>query len=61
MIEPGRYQIDHVTRENRSCPLCKSKKIEGENHFLFQYQEYLSLTKVFLLQISTCLSNRSNC
>ena len=27
VIELGRYQIDYVTRENRSCPLCKSKQI----------------------------------
>ena len=35
MIELGRYQIDHMPRENRLCPLCKSKQIEDENHFLF--------------------------
>ena len=30
MIELGRYQIDDVPRENRLCPLCKSKQIEDE-------------------------------
>ena len=42
MIELGRYQIDHVPRENRLCPLYKSKQIEDENHFLFQFQENYS-------------------
>ena len=52
MIELGRYQIDNVPRENRLCPLCKCKQTEDENHFLFQCQEYSSLRKVFLHQIS---------
>ena len=52
MIELGRHPIDHVPRENRLCPLCKSKQIENENHFLFQFQEYSSLRKVFLHQVS---------
>ena len=51
MIELGRYQIDHAPRENTLYPLCKSKQIEDENHFLFQCQEYSSLRKVFLHQI----------
>ena len=52
MIELGRYQIDHVPRENSLCPLCNSKQFEHENHFLFQCQEYSSLRNVFLHQIS---------
>ena len=50
----GRYQIDHVPRENRLCPLCKSKQIEDGNHFLFQcyVRSNCSLRKVFLHQIS---------
>ena len=34
MIELGRYQIDHVPRESRLCPLCKLNQIESEIHFL---------------------------
>ena len=34
MIELGRYQIDHISRENRLCPLCKSNQVEIETHFL---------------------------
>ena len=26
MIEMGRYQVDHVLRGNRLCPLCESKQ-----------------------------------
>ena len=51
MIELGRYQIDHVPRENKLCPLRKFKQIEDGNHFLLS-QEYSSLRKVFLHQIS---------
>ena len=36
MIEHGRYQIDHLPRENRLCPLCHSNQVEDEIHFLFQ-------------------------
>ena len=49
MIELERYQTDHMARENRLCPLCKSKQIEHENNFLFQCQEYSLLTKAFWL------------
>ena len=52
MIGLGRYQIDHVPRENTLCSWCKSKQIEDDNHFLFQCQEYSSLRKVFLHEIS---------
>ena len=36
MIELGRYQRDHITRESRLCPWCKSNQVENESHFLFQ-------------------------
>ena len=36
IMELERYQIDHMTRKNKLYPLCKSKQIEDENHFLFQ-------------------------
>ena len=52
MIELGRYQIDHVPRENRLCPLCDSSQIENENHVLFQCQQYSSQRNVFLHRIS---------
>ena len=29
MIEHGRYQIDHLPRENRLCPLCNSNLEES--------------------------------
>ena len=34
MIELGRYQRNHIPRENRLCPLCKSNQVENESHFL---------------------------
>ena len=36
MIELGRYQTDHMPRETRLCPLCKSNQVENETHFLLQ-------------------------
>ena len=56
MIELGRYQIDHVPWENRLCPLCKSKH-EDEDYFLFQFQEYSSLSKAFSHWISEIVSD----
>jgi len=52
MIELGRYQTNHAPRENRLRPLCKSKQIEDDHHFLFQCQEYSLRRKVFLHLIS---------
>ena len=33
MIELGRYQRDHIPRESRLCPLCKSNQVENEYLF----------------------------
>ena len=41
MIELARYQIDHVSRENRLCPLCNSKQIEEEYNLLFQFNNLI--------------------
>ena len=30
MIELGRYQTDHMPRETRLCPLCKSNQVENQ-------------------------------
>ena len=38
--------------EKIDCPLCQFKQTEDENHFSFHCQEYSSLRKVFLHQIS---------
>ena len=40
MIELGRYQIDHVSRKNRLCPLCNSRQIEEEYNFLFECNKF---------------------
>ena len=40
MIELGRYQRDHIPRENRLCPLWKSNRVENESHFFFQCTRY---------------------
>ena len=40
MIQHGRYQIDHLLRENRLCPLCNSNQEEDEIHFLFHCNKY---------------------
>ena len=36
MIEHSRYQIDHLPRKYRLCPLCNSNQVIDEIHFLFQ-------------------------
>ena len=48
MIELGWYQRDHIPRENRLCPLCKSKQVEDESHFLFQCSRYSFQRETFL-------------
>ena len=50
MIEDGRYQIDHLPRENRLCPLCNSNQVEDEIHFLFQCNKYS--VQAFINQIN---------
>lgn len=51
MIELGRYQRDHITRENRLCPLCKSNQVENESHSLFQCSRYSFQRESFLNRI----------
>ena len=36
MIEHSRYQIDHLPRKYRLCPLCNSNQVIDDIHFLFQ-------------------------
>ena len=52
MIEHGRYQIDHLPRENRLCPLSNSNRFEDEIHFLFQCNKYSVQTQAFIYQIN---------
>ena len=52
MIELGRYQRDHIPRENRLCPLCKSNQVENESHFLFQCSRYSFQRQTFLTGIN---------
>ena len=48
MIELDRYQTDHISRENRLCPLCKSNQIENETRFLLDCSKYSSQRRTFL-------------
>ena len=53
MIEEGRYQvIDHLPRESRLCPLCKSNQVENEIHFFFQCNKYSVQRQKFINQIN---------
>ena len=52
MIEHGRYQIDHLPRENRLCPLCNSNQVEDEIHFFFQCNKYSVKRQAFINQIN---------
>ena len=46
MIEHGRYQIDHLPRKNRLCPLCNSNQVdrgqEGERNNCFSNIQLVS-------------------
>ena len=52
MIELGRLQRNHIPRENRLCPLCKSNQVENESHFLFQCSRYSFQRDTFLNKIN---------
>ena len=52
MIELGGYQRDHIPRETRLCPLCKSNQVENESHFLFHCGRYSSQKETFLNRIN---------
>ena len=52
MIERGRYQRNHIPRENRLCPLHKSNQVENESHFLFQCSRYSFQRDTFLDKIN---------
>ena len=52
MIELGRYQSDHIPRENKLCPLCKSNQVENESHFLFQFSRYSFQRETFLNRVN---------
>ena len=60
MIEHGRYQIDHLPRENRLCPLCNSNQVEDEIHFFFQCITYSVQRQAFINQsfVSSCMKIR---
>ena len=52
LIEHGRYQIDHLPRENRLCPLCNSNQVKDEIHFFFQCNNYSVQRQAFINQIN---------
>ena len=57
MIELGRYQTDHISRENRLCRLCKSNQVENETHFLLDCSKYSLQRRTFLNRINELISN----
>ena len=57
MIELGRYQIDHISRENRLCPLCKSNQVENETHFSLDCSKYSLQRRTFLNRINKITPN----
>ena len=52
MIELGRYQRDHIPRESRLCPLCKSNQVENESYFLFQCSRYSFQRETFFIRVN---------
>ena len=52
MIELGRYQTDHLPRENRFCPLCKSNQVGNETHFSLDCSKYFLQRRTFLNRIN---------
>ena len=52
IIELGRHLTDHMPRESRLCPLCKSDQVENETHFLLQCSKYSLQRQTFLNRIN---------
>ena len=52
MIKLGRYQRDHIPRENRLCPSCKSIRVGNESYFLFQCSRYSFQRETFFNRIN---------
>ena len=52
MLELGRYQTEHIPRENRLCPLCKSNQVENETHFLLDCSKYSLQRRTFFDRIN---------
>ena len=57
MIELGRYQSDHILKENRLYPLCKSNQVENES-FLFESSRYSFQRDTFLNKINEITRTR---
>ena len=53
----GRYQTDHLSRENRLCPLCKSNQVENEIHFSLDCSKYSLQRRTFLSRINEIIPN----
>ena len=53
----GRYQTDHISRENRLCPLCNSNQVENETHFLLDCSKYSLQRRTFLNRINELIPN----
>ena len=57
MIELGRYQTEHMPREIRLCPLCKSNQVENETYFLWQCSKYSLQRQTFLNRINEIITD----
>ena len=53
MIELGRY--NHISRDDRICPVCGSNKIKDEIHFLFYCSKYSIIRDNFFHKIQTLI------
>ena len=56
-LELGRYQTDHISRENRLCPLCKLNQVENETSFLLDCSKYSLQRRTFLNRINELIPN----
>ena len=52
IIEHGRYQIDHLPKENRLCPLCNSNQVEDKIHCFFYCNKCSVQRQAFINQIN---------
>jgi hypothetical protein len=39
MIARGRYRYFNINKNKRHCPICKTRQVEDENHFILKMQK----------------------
>ena len=56
MIERGRYRYFNINKNKRHCPICKTRQIEDENHFILKCKRFEQIRLKFYDKVSKTLN-----